>query len=94
MNLLKKIVLFFCDKDVWLETLIDTHCWFALIFVGGYIAFVTEIEPKIKIGIVIVLALTLYIFCGIIKRFIFKKIRSKSSYLKMRSFHTEPKILW
>jgi hypothetical protein len=77
MNFLKKIVLFFCNKDRWLATLIDTICWFVLIFVGGYIAFITEIAPKIKTGVIIALALVLYIFCGIIKRFIFKKLGRK-----------------
>jgi hypothetical protein len=77
MKFFKKIVLFFCDKDVWLATAVDSIGWFIFLFLGGYIAFITEIEPKIKIGSVVLLGIFLYVFCMIAKRFVFKRLGRK-----------------
>jgi hypothetical protein len=81
MNILKKTVLFFCNKDSWISTVISTFCTTVFIFLGGYIAFITSIQPVwFKLALVGFLAIVLYVSCGLIERYVFKKLGRKSPY--------------
>ena len=77
-KIIKKINSILFDKDVWISTLISSVCTSVFIFVGGYVAFVTSIQPWwYKLIFVAVLALVLYILCGVIERTVFKRLGRK-----------------
>jgi len=76
--MLKKLLRYIFDKDIWLSAMIDTACTAIFIFGGGYVAFMTSIQPWwYKLIFLSFLAIALYILCGIIKRAVFKKLGRK-----------------
>ena len=79
MKIFKKICTVLFDKDSWISTLIETLCTAIFIFVGGYIAFVTAIQPVwFKLTLVALSAIFSYLLCGVIQRYVFKKLGRKS----------------
>ena len=78
MKILKKLFGFFLDGDSWLASIVELPFWLCFILVGGYIAFITEIQPWwLKLIFVGILAVFLFVFCGFVKRRIFKKLGRK-----------------
>jgi hypothetical protein len=73
MKILKSIKDFIFDKYAWTSALIELPFWTVFFFGGVYIAFVARISPTIKTILLIILSLSLYLFCGVIKRIVFKK---------------------
>ena len=74
---LKKLNAIVFDKDTWILATIDTVCTGIFLFGGGYVAFVTHINPTYKIIFVIGLGVVLYFLCGVIHRAVFKKLGRK-----------------
>ncbi len=73
MKILKLIKDFIFDKYSWISALIELPFWSIFFFAGAYIAFLAHISPTIKTTLLIILAVTLYILCGLIKRIVFSK---------------------
>jgi hypothetical protein len=76
---LKKIKELFFNKDDLLSSFIAGSFWTIFIMLGGYILFITSIQPWwIKLVLVGILAVVLFLLCGKTDRTIFKKLGRKS----------------
>ena len=73
MKILKSIKSFIFDKYSWVSALIELPFWTVFFFGGVYIAFVARISPTIKTILLIILSLSLYLLCGVLKRMVFQK---------------------
>ena len=73
----KKLFNFLFDKDMWVSTAIGSVAWTLFWVIGGYVAFVTQINPTYKIIFVIGLGVVLYFLYGVVHRAVFKKLGRK-----------------
>jgi hypothetical protein len=76
MDFVKNIYIGFIDfirhKQSWISMLISILFWFPLMLLGGYIAFITNLEPTYKTILIILLMAGLWMVCYLLKRIIFK----------------------
>jgi len=75
MNFIKSWVF---NKDIWISTSISSIFTIIFVFGGGYVTFMTSIQPWwYKLIFLGVLAVVLYLLCGVVERAIFKKLGRK-----------------
>lgn len=78
MKMIKKIITYLFDKDVWIGTIISSSFLIIFLFSAGYVAFYTSVTISYKLIIIFILAVILYTLCVTVDRFIFKKLGRKS----------------
>jgi len=77
IKLIKKLFIFWVDKESWVSALVELPFWAIFLFSGGYVAFFTSINPADKTIFLVILAIVLFIVCIVIKREIFRKLGKK-----------------
>jgi branched-subunit amino acid ABC-type transport system permease component len=88
MKIIKKILQYIFDKDVWISGTISGIAFALFIVIGGYVLFITSINPWwLKLIFVAILAVVLYVLSGVTDRFVYKKLgrtSPKASYSKTK----------